>query len=97
VRAATIEAAHAVGLADRVGSIEIGKEADLIAIDLHAAHLTPVHDVNALLVFAAGRGDVTDVWVAGDRVVANRTSTKIDLTDLIKRVNQRITALDPLR
>lgn len=97
VRAATIEAAHAVGLADYVGSIEIGKEADLIAIDLHAAHLTPVHDVNALLVFAAGRGDVTDVWVAGDQVVASRTSTKIDLTDLIKRVNQRITALDSLR
>jgi 5-methylthioadenosine/S-adenosylhomocysteine deaminase len=97
VRAATIEAAHAVGLADYVGSIEIGKEADLIAVDLHAAHLTPVHDVNALLVFAAGRGDVTDVWVAGDQVVANRTSTKIDLTDLIKRVNQRVKALDPLR
>jgi 5-methylthioadenosine/S-adenosylhomocysteine deaminase len=97
VRAATIEAAHAVGLADRVGSIEVGKEADLIAIDLHAAHLTPVHDVNALLVFAAGRGDVTDVWVAGDQVVASRTSTKIDLTDLIMRVNQRVKALDPLR
>ena len=97
VRAATIEAAHAVGLADRIGSIEIGKEADLIALDLQAAHLTPVHDVYALLVFAAGRGDVTDVWVAGDQVVANRTSTKIDLKELIARVNERVKALDPLR
>ena len=97
VRAATIEAAKAVGLGDRVGSIEIGKEADLIALDLHAAHLTPVHDVNALLVFAAGRGDVTDVWVAGDQVVAERTSTKIDLADLIKRVNLRVKALEPLK
>ena len=97
VRAATIEAAHAVGLGDRVGSIEIGKEADLIALELQAAHLTPVHDVNALLVFAAGRGDVTDVWVAGDQVVANRTSTKIDLKDLISRVNERVKALEPLR
>ena len=97
VRAATIEAAHAVGLGDRVGSIEIGKEADLIALDLHAAHLTPVHDVNALLVFAAGRGDVTDVWVAGDQVVAKRVSTKIDLSDLIARVNLRIKALEPLK
>ena len=97
VRAATIEAAKAVGLGDRVGSIEIGKEADLIALDLHAAHLTPVHDVNALLVFAAGRGDVTDVWVAGDQVVAKRQSTKIDLTDLIKRVNLRVKALEPLK
>ena len=97
VRAATIEAAKAVGLGDRVGSIEIGKEADLIALDLHAAHLTPVHDVNALLVFAAGRGDVTDVWVAGDQVVAKCQSTKIDLTDLIKRVNLRVKALEPLK
>jgi 5-methylthioadenosine/S-adenosylhomocysteine deaminase len=97
VRAATIEAAKAVGLADRVGSIEIGKEADLIALDLHAAHLTPVHDVNALLVFAAGRGDVTDVWVAGEKVVENRFSTKVDLTDLIKRVNKRVKALEPLK
>lgn len=97
VRAATIEAAHAVGLGDRIGSIEIGKEADLIALDLQAAHLTPVHNVNALLVFAAGRGDVTDVWVAGDQVVANRASTKIDLADLIARVNQRVTALAPLK
>lgn len=97
IRAATIEAAHAVGLGDRVGSIEIGKEADLIAIDLQAAHLTPIHDVNALLVFAAGRGDVTDVWVAGDQVVADRTSTRINLKDLISRVNERVKALDPLR
>jgi 5-methylthioadenosine/S-adenosylhomocysteine deaminase len=56
-----------------------------------------VHDVNALLVFAAGRGDVTDVWVAGDQVVAQRKSTKIDLTDLIGRVNLRIKALEPLK
>ncbi|MEI6039367.1 MAG: amidohydrolase family protein, partial [Actinomycetes bacterium] len=97
VRAATIEAARAVGLADRVGSIEIGKEADLIALDLRAAHLTPVHDVNALLVFAAGRGDVTDVWVAGDQVVSDRVSTKIDLNDLIARVNLRVKALEPLK
>jgi 5-methylthioadenosine/S-adenosylhomocysteine deaminase len=97
VRAATIEAAKAVGLGDRVGSIEVGKEADLIALDLHSAHLTPVHDVNALLVFAAGRGDVTDVWVAGDQVVAKRASTKIDLNDLINRVNLRVKALEPLK
>ena len=42
-------------------------------------------------------GDVTDVWVAGDQVVSNRTSTKIDLTDLIKRVNLRVKALEPLK
>jgi 5-methylthioadenosine/S-adenosylhomocysteine deaminase len=56
-----------------------------------------VHDVNALLVFAAGRGDVTDVWVAGDQVVSDRIGTKIDLNDLIARVNLRVKALEPLK
>jgi 5-methylthioadenosine/S-adenosylhomocysteine deaminase len=37
------------------------------------------------------------VWVAGDQVVSNRISTKIDLTDLIARVNLRIKALEPLK
>ncbi len=93
IRAATADGAEAVGLGDRIGSIEVGKEADLIAIDLLQPHLTPVHNVLALLVFAAGRGDVTDVWVAGEHVVSHRTSTKIDAKDLINRVNARIAVL----
>ena len=65
LRAATIEGARALGLGDRIGSVEVGKRADLVLVDLAAPHLTPVHDVAALLVFAAGRGDVTDVLVDG--------------------------------
>lgn len=97
VRAATIEGARAVGVSDLVGSLEVGKEADLIAIDLSALHLTPVHNILALLVFAAGRSDVSDVWVAGERVVRSRTLVKIDQADLRKRVSDRMSALDPLR
>ena len=65
LRAATIEGARALGLGDEIGSVEVGKRADLVLVDLAAPHLTPVHDVAALLVFAAGRGDVTDVLVDG--------------------------------
>lgn len=97
VRAATADGATAIGLGDRIGSIEVGKEADLIAIDLAQPHLTPVHNLLALLVFSAGRGDVTDVWVAGDHVVSNRVSTKIDTQDLIARVNTRITVLEEIK
>ena len=96
IRAATIEGAKAVGLEKVVGSIEIGKEADLIAIDLRALHLTPIHNVAALLVFAAGRSDVTDVWVAGDRVVKGGTLTKIDEAQLRRRVAERLVVLDSL-
>ncbi|MEO7070951.1 MAG: amidohydrolase [Nostocoides sp.] len=71
LRAATIEGARALGLGHLVGSLEVGKRADIILLDLDRPHLTPVHDVPALLVFAAGRADVTDVFVDGERVLAN--------------------------
>ena len=97
VRAATIDGAKAVGLSDRIGSIEIGKEADLIAIDLSALHLTPIHNVLALLVFAAGRSDVSDVWVAGKRVVNSKELVNVDVKDLKNRIDERMKALEDLK
>jgi 5-methylthioadenosine/S-adenosylhomocysteine deaminase len=89
IRAATIEGARALGLDDLIGSLEVGKRADLVLIDLDAPHLTPVHDLSALLVFAAGRGDVTDVFVDGRHVVQDRKSTLIDTSDLLLRAGER--------
>ena len=89
LRAATIEGARALGLGDRIGSLEVGKRADLVLVDLAAPHLTPVHDVAALLVFAAGRGDVTDVLVDGVPVVRNRRSTRLDTEELLDRARER--------
>ncbi|MEY3407198.1 MAG: hypothetical protein RL038_259 [Actinomycetota bacterium] len=88
LRAATIEGAEALGMGDVIGSIEIGKQADLVLIDLAAPHLTPVHDVPALLVFAAGRGDVVDVMVDGEWVVREGVSTKVDMPELLAAANQ---------
>lgn len=87
VRAATIDGARALGMGDVLGSVETGKQADLVLLDLDAPHLTPVHDVAALLVFAAGRGDVSDVFVAGERVVADRRSTRVDEEELLARAH----------
>jgi 5-methylthioadenosine/S-adenosylhomocysteine deaminase len=89
LRAATIDGARALGLGDLVGSVEVGKRADLVLLDLAAPHLTPVHDVAALLVFAAGRGDVTDVLVDGRLVVRDRRSTLLDTDDLLARAGRR--------
>ena len=89
LRAATIEGARALGLGDQIGSVEVGKRADLVLVDLAAPHLTPVHDVPALLVFAAGRGDVTDVLVDGRVVVRDRRSTLVDTSDLLARARTR--------
>lgn len=78
VRAATLEGALALGLGDRIGTVEVGKEADLIALDLRSPHLVPVHDPYTSVVFSAGRSDVRHVLVAGAPVVVDGRSTRVD-------------------
>ena len=65
LRAATLGGARALGLGERIGSIEAGKRADLVAVALRGPELTPCYDPVALLVHAAGRQHVTHVWVDG--------------------------------
>jgi len=89
LRAATIDGATALGLDPLVGSLEVGKRADIALLDLDQPHLTPVHDVPALLVHAAGRGDVTDVLVDGIIVVRERRSTQVDTPELLDRCRAR--------
>ena len=83
VRAATIEGARALGLGDRIGTIEAGKEADLIALDLRAPHLVPVHDPYTSVVFSAGRSDVRHVLVAGRPVVIDREPVHVDPVEVM--------------
>jgi 5-methylthioadenosine/S-adenosylhomocysteine deaminase len=66
LRAATLGGAQALGLAERIGSIAPGKEADLAALALRGPELAPCYDVVSHLVYAAGREHVTHVWVAGE-------------------------------
>ncbi len=89
VRAATQGGARALGIGDLVGSVEPGKRADLVVLDLDRPHLTPVHDVHALLVFAAGRADVRDVLVDGVPVVRDRRSTRVDQAALLAAARER--------
>ncbi len=69
---ATINGARALGLEGTIGSIEPGKEADLVAIEMTAPEVTPVFDPVSHLLYAAAREHVTDVWVAGRHVVQTR-------------------------
>ena len=69
LRMSTLDAARALGLETRIGSIETGKFADLTAVNLARLELQPVYDPLSHLVYAAERTDVSDVWVAGRRVV----------------------------
>jgi len=72
LRMATLGAAQALGKEAELGSLQVGKQADFCAIDFSALHLSPCYDPISHLVYAAGREDVTHVWVAGKCCVANK-------------------------
>lgn len=63
---ATIQAARALGLHEQIGSIELGKQADLVAVELDALNHLPCFDPVSHLVYVAGREQVTHTWVAGE-------------------------------
>jgi 5-methylthioadenosine/S-adenosylhomocysteine deaminase len=65
LRSATLGSARAMGLQDRIGSIEPGKRADLITVDLDSIESQPFYDVVSQLVYAGNRRQVADVWIDG--------------------------------
>lgn len=96
LRAATLGGARAVGWEDRIGSIEPGKQADLVCIDLSALETQPVHHVLSQLVYAAGRQHVSDVWIAGRAKLRAGALVDMDADALLARARQwreRIAAL----
>ena len=88
LRMATIEEARAIGLSDEIGSLEVGKQADLLVLDTATPRLTPLYRPESHLVYAAAGADVRDVMVAGRFVVKNRTLLSVDLGDLLTRCRE---------
>jgi 5-methylthioadenosine/S-adenosylhomocysteine deaminase len=85
LRCATLGGARALGLDAMIGSIVPGKSADLVAVTLASPETQPCFDPLSHLVYACGREHVTDVWVSGEAVVADRWLTRVDLGKLEKR------------
>ncbi|PPC89586.1 MAG: N-ethylammeline chlorohydrolase, partial [Methylobacter sp.] len=95
LRMATLNGAKALGIDDTTGSLKAGKFADVIAIDLDFPETQPVYCPTSQIVYAASRQQVTDVWVAGKRLLKQRNLTTLDLSALKSRVNewrQRLTS-----
>jgi len=80
---ATMGGASAIGMADRIGSIEVGKQADLIVMNTRQPHLTPMYSPVSHAVYAARGSDVTDVMVAGRWLVKNRSLLTLDLEAIL--------------
>jgi 5-methylthioadenosine/S-adenosylhomocysteine deaminase len=97
LRAATLGGAKAMGFDHLVGSIQPGKQADLVCVDLAALETQPLHHVVSQLVYATGRHQVSDVWIAGRRKLRERQLVDMDETGIIANARQwreRIGAID---
>ena len=94
LRMATINGAKALGLAEIIGSLDIGKKADVILVDLAKPHLKPLHDVYASIVYAAHGSDVDTVIVDGKILMENRQVKILDEQAVIEKTQK--TALDLL-
>jgi 5-methylthioadenosine/S-adenosylhomocysteine deaminase len=86
IRAATMNSARALGMDAIIGSVEESKRADLILIDLDKPQLAPIYDINALVVYAVGKGDVSEVIVDGKLVVQSGAMVNVDTEKLMRDV-----------
>ncbi len=85
---ATINGAKALNMDDRIGSLEVGKQADFIAIDLDHVSTQPVYDPMAQIVYSASRQQVSDTWVAGQHLVSDYKLTQMDHDKLTLNARQ---------
>jgi 5-methylthioadenosine/S-adenosylhomocysteine deaminase len=83
---ATRDAAEALDKKDEIGSLEPGKRADLIVLNLDRPHLTPMFDVYSHLVYAVGRDDIETVVIHGKVVMRDRVLTTLDEEGVIAEV-----------
>lgn len=85
IRMATINGAKALGMSDEIGSIEVGKAADMIAIDFSELESLPVYNPVSHLVFNTCRNQVSDVWVKGRQLLKERSLTRLDEDEIIRK------------
>ncbi len=88
IRMATINGAKALGLDQQIGSLEIGKKADMIAVDFSQINSQPVYDPVAQLVYACNSLQVSHVWINGINKLNNYQLTDIDAVGIISKAQQ---------
>ncbi len=85
LKLATINGAKALGMDHITGSLEIGKSADFIAINLESIETLPVYHPVSQIVYAASSSQITDTWVAGKQLMKNRQLLTLDEKELLQK------------
>ncbi len=85
LRMATLNGARALGLGAAIGSLQPGKQADIAALDLDRLETVPLYEPLEQIIYAAGRQQVTDVWIAGKRVLQERELTTLEYPALLEK------------
>jgi len=88
LKMATIWGAEVLGLEKEIGTIEVGKKADIITIDLRKPHLTPLYNPMSTIVYSASGSDVRDVIVNGRVLMKDRAFTGLDAEEVMARVRE---------
>lgn len=89
LRMATRDGSRALGIDTITGSLEVGKKADLIVIDIQKPHLTPMYNPYSHLVYAAGGHDVKHSVIDGKIVMEDRRLLTVDVEDVIRRAKEQ--------
>lgn len=89
LRMATKESANLLNIAEEVGTLEIGKKADIILIDMKKPHLQPIHNIESLLAYSVNGGDVDTTIVNGKVLMRNRQLLTMDEEELLAQVSVR--------
>jgi 5-methylthioadenosine/S-adenosylhomocysteine deaminase len=88
VKMATIWGAAVLGLENEIGTLEMGKKADIIVLDLSSPSLCPIYDPLSAIVYAANGADVKDVVVNGKILMKNRKFTVLDSAEIMAEVKK---------
>jgi 5-methylthioadenosine/S-adenosylhomocysteine deaminase len=89
LRMATIEGAKALGMEDITGSLEAGKKADIIIVDVDKPHLTPMYNPYSHIVYAARGNDVSHSIINGQLVMEDRRLLALDLEEIMERAREK--------
>jgi 5-methylthioadenosine/S-adenosylhomocysteine deaminase len=93
LKMATIDGAKVLGLENEIGSLEIGKKADIIIVNLNKTHLSPVHDIYSTLAYSVNGADVETTIIDGNIIMENRVIPNINEAEIIAKCNKIVSRL----